>query len=340
MAYPYAGTKRKSTFANPPTKRRRYSRYRGTRSTTRAYTRRVPVKAKTATRINKSRISSLESKINGHVQRGYHNCKITNNISDPNAFLWSPQKAILFALNDFYTQTTAPGGGPGQIHFPLYSGTSPNITMTNATLTRWVDYLPGQALGFAPEYNQWKDQQLSQPSKVGYQPLYTELRICVNRRKATPEQGDMWVRVDMFSPRKIYLPTIGGSDPKTYQMPTAVGALSNMAVSADMNKNSFNPALWATKTRWIKLRAVEVDSDNIMNCFKLKCSFPKKFLRINMDVNSSNVGEAFYQSMDPRDIKWCLLSLSSFSVNQSTNPTPTITMTRKVVYRDSRGAQM
>lgn len=335
----YAGTKRRATFSAPPAKRRRTAVARRRRAKA-PYTKRVPVKAKTATRINKSRISQLESKINGHVQRGYHVVKIPNDPVNPSAFCWGPNKPLLICLNDFYTRTTAPGGGPGGLYYPIYSGASPNITMNAAIVDRWVDYLPGQSLGHAPQYNQWKDQQFSQPSKVGYQPLYTELRINVTRRACTEAQGDMWIRIDVFSPRKFYIASQSGSDPKEYNMPDALGALSNMACGDTALKNSFNPALWSVRTRWRKLPAVEVQTGNIQTNIIVRSAFPKKFLKVNMDVTAAGVGEPFWQAMDPRHIKWCMLSLSNYSVNQADNPTPNITMTRKVVYRDSRGSQM
>lgn len=334
---PY-GTKRKSYFADPPAKRRRTMPVYRRRAKTQ-YTKRVPVKAKTATRINKSRISKLESKINGHVQKGYHLCPIRNIPNVQNAFCWAPFKPILFPMNDFYTATTATGCG--KVYFPIYSGASPNITMQAANLTTWIDYRPGQSQGFSTEYDQWKDVILSQPSKVGYQPLYATYRITVNRRKCTPAQGDMWVRVDVFKVKRLFLPTVGGSDPKRFVLPESVGALSHMASETGI-RNSFNPALWShvKKTRWIKLRAVEVDMENVKTNFYIKMAFPKKFLKINMDIDSAGAGEPFYQAVDPKNIYWCLLSLSNDSVDQSTNPTPDVTMSRHVSYRDSRGSQM
>ena len=338
MAY---GNKRKAPFSAPPAKRRRTVRP-GLRSKAAPYTKRVPVRPRTATRINKSRISALESKINGHVQRGYHSIKIRNDPNNPTAFNWQPNKPLLFALNDFYTQTTAPNGGTGAVMYPIYSGASPNLTMNAAILDRWQDYLPGQSLGHSSEYNQWKDQKLSQPSKVGYQPLYTDIRVNVNRRECSPAQGDMWIRVDVFKPKKVFLATTGIVDPKEFNMPTALGALSNVACGDNNQKNSFNPALWTHvhKPRWFKLPAVEVATGQIQTNFHIRCSFPKKFLPINLDVTTDGVGEPFFQAVDPRSIYWCMLSISNFSANQSSDPTPEITMTRKIVYRDSRGAQM
>ncbi|AXH78972.1 MAG: hypothetical protein [Circular genetic element sp.] len=304
------------------------------------YRKEVATTTKETAKKNASLIKSITSKLNGHVQRGYHYIKLRNDPTNPTAFLWAPNKPVLIPLNDFYTQTTAPNGGTGSVYYPIYSGTSPNITMNAGVLDRWVDYLPGQSLGQSQEFNQWKDQQFSQPSKVGYQPLYTDIRVNINRRICSPSQGDMWVRIDMFSPRKIYLASASGSDPKEYNMPTALGALSNMASGDTAIKNSFNPALWSVKTRWIKLPAVNQPTGQIQKNFHIRCGFPKKFLPVNLDVTTGGVGEPFWQAMDPREIKWCMLSLSNYSANQTTDPTPDITMTRKVVYRDSRGAQM
>lgn len=329
------GRKRKLTLAYPTTKRRRTMPTRYRRKT--AYTKRVPVKTKTAARINKSRISRLEEKVNGHVQRGYHQLSIRYN---PGTFTWSPAQPILVCLNDFYSQTTAAGGGTGSAYYPTYAGAPPNVTMQANVLDRFVDFLPGASLGFAPQYQQWSNQRLSQPSKVGYQPLYTDIRIVLNRAACTPSGGDLWVRVDCFRARKTYLSVTGGPDPKIYNMPQALGALSHMAVGPNTRSNSFNPALWSVKTRWIKLPAVDIDSRDINTIFHVKMGFPKKFLSTNVDVTSAGVGEQFYNCVDPKQVHWMLLSISRDSPNQTTDPTPTITMTRKVVYRDSRGAQM
>lgn len=322
----------------PGTRFNRYS-YRKPRGT--GHKKLVPASTKSSVRSNTTAIKSLQGKVNGHIQRGYHICKIVNQPTTPNAFNWQPNKPILFALNDMYTTTTAPGGGPGAIYYPLYSGTSPNITMSGAVLSRWVDYTPGEALGHTAQFQQWKDVKFSQPSRVGYQPLYTDVTVTVKRDKATPTQGVLWVRVDTFTSKRIYQASAGGSDPKIYNMPGAVGALSDMAVGANpVPRNSFNPALWSVKTRWIKLPAVNQDMQNLSKSFHIRCGFPKKFLSLNMDVDPSGVGEGFWQCCDPRAVKWCLISLSDYSVSQTTDPTPSITMSRKVVYRDSRGAQM
>lgn len=304
------------------------------------YRKEVAATTKETAKKNATLIKSLENKVNGHVQRGYHRCKIASNPAVPTAFNFQPDKPILFALNDFYTTTTAPNGGTGALYYPLYAGTAPNIQMSGAILTRWSDFTPGEALGHSPEFQQWKDVKYSQPSRVGYQPLYTDVKITIQRRSATPAQGDMWVRVDMFHAKRIYQASIGGSDPKIYNMPSAVGALSNVACGSVFNRNSFNPGLWTTKTRWIKLPAVNQNMSNLTKTFHVRCGFPKKFLSLNMDVDSTGVGEGFWQCCDPRDVKWCLVSISNNSVSQTTDPTPDITMTRKVVFRDSRGAQM
>jgi len=313
---------------------------RGGRTTTRrrtnTYKKKVAVKPTKAVRINKSRIDKLEQKVNGHVQRGYHRVKLARN---PNGWTWGPQAPILWALNDFYNYDTATSG-TGVVYYPQYAGAQPNITTNATAIDRWGNYLPGQMLGLAPEYRQWKDQGFAQPAKTGFQPLYTEIRVGVNRTTCDQTQGDLWIRVDIFQPRKLYLGSSGGADPKNYNMPNALGSLQNLAVTG-YSKNSMNPSLWYTKTRWIKLPAVDQPSRNVITNFVIRCGFPKKFLPVNLDVDATTgAGEPFWQAMDPRHIKWCMLSLSQNSVNQTSNPTPEITMTRKVVWRDSRGTEM
>ena len=342
---PYA-TKRKRSYSAYASKRSRPSatRRRTTRrKTAKPYTRKVPVRNKTATRINKSRIAKLEEKVNGHYQKGYHSLSVRYN-PVPNGFVWSPRMPLLVALNDFYTQTTAPNGGCGAVYYPTFSGPVGAATTQAAILDRWQDYIPNDSLGLAPQYQQWKDQIASQPSKIGYQPLGSDITITINRTRCTPEQGDLWVRVDCFHAKKTFLLTAPGAanpDPKNFNMPNALGALAHMAVSANTRTNAFNPALWSVSTRWIKLPAVDQDSQNIINTFHVKTRFPKKFLSLNTNVDpATGVGEQFYNACPPGEIKWMMLSLSAESVDQTTNPTPQIFMKRQVAYRDSRGAAM
>jgi len=341
----YGTPKRRATFSAPPAKRRRYMPMRRTRKTysryyTRTYTKRVPVRTKTAARINKSRIAKLEDKVNGHVQKGYHKLAVRYN-PVPGGFVWGPAQPLLFALNDFYTQTTAPAGGTGAAYHPQYAGVAPNITMQAGIMNRWQDYVPGNTLGYAAQYQQWKDVAYSQPSKVGYLPLGTDIRVVVNRSRCTPTGGDWWIRIDCFKAKRSFLPTSGGVDPKNYNMPNALGALANLAVAANVRENEMNPALWThtTKTRWIKLPAPDIASQNINKVFHIKCAFPKKFLRCNLDVDAGGNSEQFWQMMDPKTIHWCMLSLSKDSPGAD-DPIPDLYITRQTTWRDSRGVAM
>ena len=305
----------------------------------RTYTKKVAVKPKKAVKINKSRIDKLEEKINGHVQRGYQMLYLNPN---PPEWIWRPSQPILLPLNDFYSQQTASAGGTGSAYFPVYSGDPALGTMITKAkaLDRWFDFTPGATLGLADQFRQWSNVKNSQPSRVGYQPIYTDVRFVLNRSRCTPDGGDLWVRLDVFKAKKTFLPTAGGVDPKQYNMPGALGSLSQMAVGPNVRQNSFNPALWSVKTRWIKLPAVDVPSRDINTVFHVKMAFPKKFLVTNVDVDATGIGEQFYNCVDPKQIHWLMLSISRESPNQTTDPTPTLTCTRKIVYRDSRGAQM
>ena len=304
-----------------------------------AYKKEVPTTTKETAYKNAKKISLLESKVNGHVQKGYHNLSIRYN-PVPGGFVWGPKQPLLFALNDFYTQTTAPAGGTGSAYFPIYSGVSPNITMVAGIMNRWADYVPGNSLGFSEPYQQWKDVTYSQPSRVGYQPLYSDVRVVVDRTQCTPQGGDWWIRIDSFKAKRTYLSSSGGVDPKLYNMPNSVGAFSNLAVAANVRDNEINPALWTRtqKTRWIKLKAPDVNSRNLTKVFHIKSKFPKTFLKCNLDIEA-NQGSQFWQFIDPKNIHWCMLSLSKESPSAD-DPVPQLYMTRHVTWRDSRGIQM
>lgn len=311
------------------------------------YKKEVPVTVKTATRINKAKIALLENKVNGHVQRGYHVCVLRPTADWPGLSTGQP---LLFCLNDFYTRNYGTVGGPGSIYFPTYTNVGPPTvpggppgppaTTAPKVISRWEDYLPGTGAQLTDEFKMWKDQQYAQPSTSGYQPLYTDLRFCIKRREVTPDQGDLWIRLDTFTARKFFIPQSQAADSKVYSMPAALGSLQNMAVQ-DVGglRNSFNPALWRTKTRWIKLRRVDQPSKDLMRVFHVRMKFPKKFLKINLNTDSAtNRAEEFWTTVDPKTPRWLLLSVSD---NPATdNSIPDVTVTRKTVWRDMKGNSM
>ena len=298
------------------------------------YRKAVPATTKETASKNAKKIKGLEGKVNGHVQRGYHICKLRNN---PTGFTWNPHSPILFALNDFYTQTTAPNGGTGAIYYPTFTGTSPNVTTTPQIIDRWLDYTPMATLGLANQYHMWAEQKIAQPSKMCYQPLYTDVTVSIQRAEATPDQGDLWVRCDMFTPKKTYIPQSSTIDPKIYQMPQALGALSNMASTVTQNPNAFNPALFNVKTFWRKLPAVKIATKNLKTRFHIRTGFPKKLLKPHLTVNSGGQGEEFWMTVDPKEVMWCMLSISGFPV--ADNTAPQVYMNRKTVWRDSQGVE-
>lgn len=330
---PYARRTYRRRYARRPTTRRpRYRRKTG-------YTKRVPVRTRTATRINAKKIRRLQTRVIGHLQKGYHICKVPN-LPTPGGFVWKPAEPFMIALNDFYTQTTGPTGGAGAIYYPRYFGAPPNVTMGSSILDRWSDYKPGENFGFSQQYWQWKDVQNCQPDVTGYLPVFSDIRVCINRERCTPDQGDMWVRVDFVRAKRTFIPNNSVVDPKIYNLPTALGAFANMAAPLyNQGRNSYNPALWSVKTRWIKLPAVQYPSQNIMNAFHIRTRFPKQFLKLNNNVTAAGVSEEFWTLVPARTMRWCVFSLSAEPVNGD-NTVPSVSLTRHVSYRDNYGNGM
>jgi len=303
------------------------------------YKKEVPVTVQKAANINAAKIKQVEQKlINGKVQRGYHIIRIPQ--LPGMGFTFSTSEPLLFCLNDFYTQTNATANGC--VYYPNYSGVAPNVDMTSVIVDRWQDFLPAQNAGFLPKYSQWKDAKIAQPSNSGYQPIYTDLSFTVTRERATAAQGTLWIRLDVFKAKRTFVSTNSLVNPKNYTLPGCVGALSNMAVGHNVNfRNSFNPALWhhVQKTRWIRLKAVTQDSENLMTNFHVRCKFNKEFLKLNQVVNSAGNGEEFWTLVDKKTPVWLLMSISNNPVDAD-NSVPQIAVTRKTIWRDSRGTEM
>lgn len=305
------------------------------------YKKEVPVSTKTAAGINANKIKQIDNKLNGKVQRGYDFIRTVNDTSGTaGVFFWAPQTPLLFTMNDFYTTKAGSSGGSGTVYYPYSTGAFGSITTAPRIVGRWTPYKPGAQSGLADQYHQWKDQSLNAPSLNGYQPLYTDYRFCVNRLRCTPAQGDMWIRLDMIKPKRTFIPTTSIVDPKIYNLPTALGALGNMAVAHNLTyRNSFNPALWhhVQKTRWIKLKAVTAPSQNIMTNFHVRTGFNKKFLKLNNNV-VNNVAEEFWSLLPQNEVIWLLVSISNNPVDGD-NTIPDITVTRKTVWRDQKGTE-
>jgi len=275
------------------------------------------------------------------MQTGYHICKVPN-LPVPGGFVWSPQLPFCFPLNDFYSQTTAPLGKAGAIYYPAFFGAAPNITMGSSVLDRWSDYKPGENFGHAPQYWQWKDVENSQPSLNGYQPVYSDVRICINRERATPDQGDLWVRLDLVKARRTFIASNSIVDPKVYNMPTALGSFQNMAVPLyNDGRNRYNSKLWAVKTRWFKLPCVKQPQRNLQKVFHIRTKFPKKFYKLNNNV-VNGISEEFWTMVPasgPLAPQWAIFSISATPVNAE-NTVPDVSMTRLVRYRDEEGNGM
>lgn len=341
------GSKRKYEGPLQPGKRSAYvrggKRQRGAQA---PYTQRVPVTTRRATRINKAKIKSLESKVNGQIQRGYDILQLRQT---PATWQWTTGAPLLLCMNDMYTKNEETGladVGPGAAYYPTYTPTGPGggppFTTEPKIIARWQSYQPGFGQQLTPEYHMWKDVATATCSLDGYQPIYTDIRFCVKRTTVTPAQGDLWVRLDQFHARKFFIPQSQSADSKVYSMPQALGSLQNMAVQdVGYLRNSFNPAIWATKTRWIRLRAPAQAMNELTHVFHVRCKFPKKFLKLNMNVDTSvtpNQGEEFWTMVDPKTPKWLLVSISN---NPAAGNTQTeLSVTRRTVWRDQKGNSM
>lgn len=329
---PYA----RRTYRRKRTRRVAFRPSRRTRKA--AYTKRAPVRTRTATKINAAKIRRLQKRVIGHLQTGYHICRIPT-LPQPGGFVWSPGQPLAICLNDFYSQTTGPNGGAGAIYYPRYFGAAPSIEMGASIVDRWSDYKPGENFGYMAKYWQWKDVENSQPSLSGYLPVSSDIRVCINREECTPAQGDMWVRLDIVKARRTFVPSTSIVDPHIYNMPTALGAFANMATPLySVGRNRYNPALWSVKTRWFKLPAVRSNQSNLQKVFHIRSRFPHKFLKLNNTV-VNGISEEFWNMVPATGPVWAIMSLSDNMVDAD-NTVPQINLTRVVKYRDSQGNGM
>jgi len=289
---------------------------------TRSRVARAPVKAVVD---NSRAISLLNQKVNGHIQRNYHTC-----VFNPSYSL-SPSTPLCFPANDF----TRDSQGGGKIYFPIYTGTAPALETSAAIASTWKRYDPSLTFGLAPPHRMWDDNNNDSVSKSVYQPIYAEYRINFGRQKQAVTQPDTYIRIDIVKAKRIYLNSLFHK----YSLPNSLGSLQDMAVSnAQQSRNSYNPALFSVKTRWLKLPKVDSDTINTSRTHVLKMNFPKTLIKLDLD-SVGGVTEEFALGVDPKVPEWVIISASTKPVDSDTSPL-TITMTRKIVWRDQQGIEM
>jgi len=279
---------------------------------------------------NSKKINSLESKVNGHVQRNYHICRFPGT---PGSFQLSPSTPLCFAANDF-TRDSQSGG---KLYFPIYTGAAPNITPSAAIAGVWEAYSPGTDFGLLPQYHQWADNNDDTTAKSAYQPLYAEYKLNFSRKSQAITQPDTYIRIDVVRAKRVYLT----SQFHRYNLPDCLGALQNMAVSSVSSlqkRNAYNPDLFSVKTRWIKLPAVYNATSAVSRTHVMKMGFDKKLIKLDLDTSGS-LTEEFFLGVDPRTPVWVIVSISEGSLDPDTTPLET-TLTRKVVWRDQFGVSM
>jgi len=283
---------------------------------------------------NSAAITAIAKKVNrGNIQFNYHQARLVS------AFELTPTTPMLWALNDFYRSDQ----DGGDIYYPTYSGTAPNIIPDVATAGQWDVYNPGVVAGLAPEFRQYEDNLNDDTvSRRNFTPLYASHTINFGQAMRNSAEPPTWIRIDILSPKRNYLT----NSVQKKQLPGCLGAFQNLAVQDMPNeRNSINPYLWHVKTRWIKIPQVNVDTPDYSRTVKVYHKFPNKMIKIDMPVTTGGVHEtSFWAQMQPKDIPWIMISVGPTIIDSSFPQSPTtrwnVTMTRKVTWRDPSGNTM
>lgn len=296
----------------PPAPRGRYySSYARTiqRAARKRADARIKSKLKLAAQINKNSLALKRLKVKdagGVFQRNFQRAKFVAT----NVYKLEPTQPIAFALNDF-TSSLANDITGGQIFGASYSGTAPNILTSSVIVGNWNTVNPAQNFGLAQQFRQWSDSNQSTVSPVQYMPLSASYSLTFQRPTLVAQQGPLKLRIDVIQTKRRYVK----SQYHDYTMPECLGAFQRMACSqATGQENAYNPDLWKVRTKYITLPAVDtgtavvrVDQSRTHRMFE---KFPKKNIKLHLDEVSATQKEPFHLAVDPRIIKWCVISIS------------------------------
>lgn len=284
---------------------------------------------------NKKAITSLKKKeLGGVYQINYQEARL---VAD-NVYNIQPRYPLAFALNDFTSSLPDDVTG-GQLFAPAYitdpSVPPPNNEDTNAIIVgNWNTVSPSQSFGLKQKYQQWSDANDATVSPTQYMPLTAHYCLTFNRSQQTSAQGPLKLRVDVIESKRQYLP----SQFHDYTMPECLGSFQHMAPSETLGKrNSYNPAMWKVRTKYVTLPAIETGLNvvrlNQSRQVRLYEKFPKRNIKLHLDTMSATQKEPFHLAVDPRIIRWCVVSVSDL---QSGGGTSGITMKlqRTIRYRD------
>jgi len=284
---------------------------------------------------NQKRITQLAKTVNrGNIQFNYHQVKFP---SGAGAFQFSQTVPLMWALNDFYREDQK----GGDLYFPTFTGVAPNKETVHEIAAKWGAFSPGQTLGLAGKYHQFRNTNDDVVSKRFFTPLYASHTITFNQVMRNAAEPEGFIRVDFIRPKRNYPET----DFNQYQLPKCMGAYGNLAVSnLSGQRNTINPYLFHVKTKWYKIPKVDEDTTNYNKTIKISYKFPSKMLKVDMpvDATTGQLSTQFWAEMQPKDLHWCMISTSPKMVATGINPTSdwNLIMTRKITWRDPSGVAL
>jgi len=327
--------------------RPKYTRRGAARKLQRTYRKKRATRPRSSVVANAKAISSLRTSQVGHLQTSYEVAAMDF------SYTLQKQYPMAFCLNDFTSFVAGSTGNAtgGQIYTPAYIGSAPTITLANNIAGNWTKRNPGFVAGLDDPYQQWQDQNrntlnlfntgIQQQLNTSYLPVYADYSFTFTRDNQDSDQSDIWLRFDEISPKKIYSRALVGSTTKhIYDMPQCLGAFQNMANRNNgKTQNAYNPSLWYVKTRWVKLPATEGASQQTkFVTHRMKCTFPKKSLRLNPDpAQPPPTFETFTELVDRRLQKWLVISVSNDASDAIATSKLEMTFSRKITWRDGIG---
>lgn len=288
-----------------------------------------------AVRKNSLAIKRLKNKdLGGVFQRNFQIARMQG----PPSFNFSKSQPIAWALNDF-TSVLSDDQTGGQIFTPSYTPTStPGVYDTQAVIIgNWSTTNPSETQlpnNLSSKFRQWSDQNNATVSPVQYMPLSANYTLHFVRQSQTSAQPAVNIRIDVITTKRNYLP----SQYHDYTMPECLGAFQNMAVSnTDGGQNSYNPALWSVRTKYIKLPAIDTGVNVVRQdqarTVKLFERFKPKNIKLHLDTVSATQKEPFHLAVDPDIIRWCVVSIGDNPVAGG-NSGVLVKLQRTIRYRD------
>jgi len=286
------------------------------RRTTVRRARKAPVKAIAA---NTRAVARLSDAVNGHVQKNLQLCRFTTPL-----YSLLPLKPVCFQANDFYSFPDGP------IYGAEYTGAVGSLVPNELIIGNWQKNNPGAAQGLDTPYRQWPHMNLSAVSSKCYQPLGAKYTLTFVRDQQTDSTQDTFIRVDVVKPRKNFMQTTAHN----YVLPKNLGALSRMAMSsASGERNSYNPALWSVKSKYVCLKAMDVTRRFNSATVTLNMSFPRKLLKPMYDPNNAGPTPPLWAQIPLDEQQWVVINVSNEQASATTSGIK-MQFARSITWRD------